>query len=68
MPRVRCFYISCMFLERGWCTADEIGLDPDEGCLTFAQLDEILGEEDWEEALFEAEDKEDDDYEPDEWN
>ncbi len=50
MPRIRCRYIDCYFLEAGYCTAEIIRLDPDEGCLTYSHIDDVtLSEpEDWE--------------------
>jgi len=46
MPRIRCHYVDCIYLEAGMCTADEIELDPEMGCLTYTQAEE---EEEWEE-------------------
>jgi hypothetical protein len=46
MPRIRCHYADCVYLEAGMCTADEIELDPEMGCLTYTQAEE----EEWEEA------------------
>jgi hypothetical protein len=59
MPRIRCRYIDCYFLESGYCTAEIIRLDPDEGCLTYSHIDDVtLSEpEDWE--LDEIEDLDD---------
>ncbi len=50
MPRIRCRYIDCYFLEAGYCTAEIIRIDPDEGCLTYSHIDDVsLSEpEDWE--------------------
>ncbi|WP_376790942.1 hypothetical protein [Thermoflexus sp.] len=45
MPRIRCHYVDCVYLEAGLCTADEIELDPEMGCLTYTQAEE----EEWEE-------------------
>lgn len=45
MPRIRCHYVDCIYLEAGFCTADEIELDPDMGCMTYTQAEE----EEWEE-------------------
>ncbi len=46
MPRIRCHYVDCIYLEAGMCTADEIELDPEMGCLTYTQAEV---EEEWEE-------------------
>ncbi len=79
MPRIRCHYGGCVYLEQGYCISDEIELDLDEGCLTFTQIEDLaLEDEEWEEELFgeqedyfdddQEEDEEDDDFDPDEWN
>ncbi|MBI3159105.1 MAG: hypothetical protein HYZ26_05855 [Chloroflexi bacterium] len=36
MPRIRCFYEDCIHLDKGFCSALLIELDPDDGCLTFS--------------------------------
>ena len=50
MPRIRCHYIDCVFLDDGFCGAAGVEIDPDEGCLTYSRTgDEIESvEEDWE--------------------
>jgi hypothetical protein len=70
MPRIRCRYMDCIFLEENFCGAAAIELDPDAGCLTYSQnadataADEVEEEfdEDWEdeEEGFEVEDEEED--------
>lgn len=40
MPRIRCNYEGCIHLEGGLCTADDIDLDQELGCLTFSQVEE----------------------------
>jgi len=47
MPRIRCRYIDCIFLEDGHCIADDIRLDPDEGCLTYTRLGEVPEDDIW---------------------
>ncbi|MFN3929257.1 MAG: hypothetical protein ACK4OK_06450 [Thermoflexus sp.] len=78
MPRIRCHYVDCVYLEAGLCTADEIELDPEMGCLTYTQAEEeeweeeevleeeeldLDDEEEWEEELALEEDEE----EEEEW-
>jgi hypothetical protein len=59
MPRIRCRYIDCIYLESGHCGADQIDLDPETGCLTYAQEEEDLPKSaEWEEAEAEAEEEE----------
>ncbi|MCS6908404.1 MAG: hypothetical protein RML93_11060 [Anaerolineales bacterium] len=48
MPRIRCHYLDCVFLDDGYCGAAAIELDPDAGCMTFKRADEIDEEEEWE--------------------
>ncbi len=50
MSRIRCRYIDCYYLESGFCTAENVIIDPDEGCLTYSHIDDIsLSEpEDWQ--------------------
>jgi hypothetical protein len=81
MPRIRCNYEGCIHLEGNFCTASEIELDQELGCLTFSQveeeeiadieeeLEEIEDEEEWEEDLEEEEDLEDweEEDEDEEW-
>jgi hypothetical protein len=57
MPRIRCHYIDCVFLDDGYCGAAAIELDPDVGCMTFSRADDLEVEDDWE----------DEDDEVDEW-
>jgi len=77
MPRIRCRYEACIFLESGYCTSERIELDPEMGCLTFQQAgeDEALEwdeeevdvlEDDTEEALeWDEEDEDEDDEDED---
>ncbi|MCK5646432.1 MAG: hypothetical protein KAH97_06595 [Anaerolineales bacterium] len=75
MPRVRCRYLDCIFLDDGFCGTSAVEIDPDEGCLTYTQVDEINIDKDWEEEdlekIWEVEDVEaladDDDDDDDLW-
>ena len=51
MPRIRCRYIDCIFIEEGLCGAEAVEIDPDEGCLTYTELNDIslVEDEEWEE-------------------
>jgi hypothetical protein len=71
MPRIRCNYEGCIHLEGTLCTADEIELDQELGCLTFSQVEEdaVAGidseiEEEW---VGEVEEDDEDD-EADDWD
>ncbi len=64
MPRIRCHYIDCVFLDDGYCGAAAVEIDPDVGCMTFSRVDDVVDEEEeeWEEEeeLDEWEDLEED--------
>jgi len=42
MPRIRCAYEDCAFLDEHYCTAVEVEFDPDHGCLTYKPMTEVL--------------------------
>jgi hypothetical protein len=67
MPRIRCRYEDCIFLETGYCTAERIELDPEMGCLTFQQAEEVEAPAaEWEEEekdLLEADEEEEEEVE-----
>ncbi len=60
MPRIHCRYIDCVFLEDGFCGANSVNLDPDEGCLTYRRIGDVPEDEDLEEELEEFWEEEDD--------
>ena len=78
MPRIRCNYEGCIYLEGNFCTAGEIELDQELGCLTFSQveeeeiagveeeLEEIEEEEEWEKEDVEEDEEDLEDWEEDE--
>lgn len=68
MPRIKCHYIDCVFLDEGYCSAAAIELDPDTGCATYSPSDEALVEEDWEEEEEEWEDDESDEEDDELWD
>lgn len=49
MPRIRCHYLDCVFLDDGYCGAAAIELDPDVGCMTYSRVDGAEVEDDWDE-------------------
>ncbi len=64
MPRIRCRYLDCVFLDEGYCSAAAIEIDPNEGCMTYKPSEEIINDEEWEEEEldeWEEEPEEDDD-------
>lgn len=68
MPRIRCHYVDCVFLDESYCGAAAVELDPDTGCQTYSRADDANAENEWEEDEDELEeweeaevDEEDDD-------
>ena len=48
MPRIRCHYIDCVFLDDGYCGAAAIEVDPDVGCMTYSRAHDLAEDQDWE--------------------
>ena len=46
MPRIRCHYLDCAFLDEGYCSAAMVELDPDKGCVTYSPIADSLPEDD----------------------
>ena len=69
MPKIRCRYIDCAFLDEGYCSAALIEVDPDAGCLTYSPTAEADREDDWDEEELEEweEIEEEDDDDEDIW-
>lgn len=55
MPKIRCRYTDCGFLDEGICSAALVELDPDKGCLTYAPTAEVDNGEEWVEEELEEE-------------
>ena len=36
MPRIKCHYLDCVFLDEGYCSAAAVEVDPDAGCTTYS--------------------------------
>lgn len=49
MPRIRCHYANCVYLEAGFCGATSVEIDPDEGCMTFTHVADVSPDEAWSE-------------------
>ena len=47
MPRIKCHYVDCVFIDEGYCSAAAVELDPDTGCSTYSPSEEAA--EEWEE-------------------
>ena len=48
MPRIRCHYIDCVFLDDGYCGAAAVEVDPYVGCMTYSRADDLEPDEEWE--------------------
>jgi hypothetical protein len=62
MTRVRCIVDECVFWHEGFCSAEEIEVDPELGCLTLMEGGDPGKGEEWsdDEELFAPEDWEED--------
>ena len=66
MPRIRCHYTDCVFLDDGYCGAAAVKIDPDLGCQTYSRIEDADAEEEWEEEDEELEEWEETDIDEDE--
>lgn len=68
--RIICRAADCIFWENKFCTSEEIVYDPEEGCLTYEVLDDLVDleeeEEIWEDEELLDEDEDDDELWDDE--
>ena len=57
--KISCKATDCIFNENRVCTSEEIVYDPEEGCLTYEVLEDLVDveEEDWEEDELADEDE-----------
>lgn len=68
MPRIKCHYADCVFVDEGYCSAAAVELDPDTGCATYSPTDEAaVAEDEWEDDEEAEWDEEDGDEDDDEW-
>ncbi len=67
MPRIKCHYMDCVFIDEGLCSAAAVEIDPDTGCATYSPT-EAAAADGWddEDELDEWEEEEGDE-EDDEW-
>lgn len=66
MPRIRCHYNDCVFVDEGYCSAAAVEIDPDTGCATYSASDSVSSEDGWEEEE-DVEEWEEDAEEEDLW-
>ena len=50
MPRIKCHYLDCVFLDEGYCSAAAVEIDPDTGCATYSPTDGAVAAEEWDEG------------------
>lgn len=62
MPRIRCAYEDCVFLDEHYCTASVVEIDPDRGCLTYKPTAEVLANLDDDDFLDDDDLLDDDDF------
>ena len=69
MPRIRCHYTDCIFLDDGYCSAAAVEIDPDTGCATYSPGDGASADDEWDddEELQEWEDDESEDDDDNIW-
>ena len=69
MPRIKCHYADCVFLDEGYCSAAAVEIDPDQGCVTYSPADGAKDkDDDWdEEEDGEWEEEDLDEDEDDDW-
>ncbi len=49
MPRIRCHYLDCVFLDESYCGAAAVEIDPDMGCMTYSRANDVEVDEEWDE-------------------
>ena len=71
MPRIRCHYLDCVFLDDGYCSAAAIEVDPGEGCMTYSRAGDYETDNAWEDEADEElevwEDLEEDEEDEELW-
>jgi hypothetical protein len=62
--RILCRASDCIFWENKMCISEEIIYDPDDGCLTYEILDDLVAdeEEEWDDDELLADDDDDDSW------
>ena len=53
MPRIRCHYLDCVFLDEGYCSAAAVEVDPDTGCATYSPTEDAEVEDEWDDEELE---------------
>jgi hypothetical protein len=68
MPRIKCHYVDCVFIDEGICSAAAVEVDPDEGCKTYSPAEETAKEDEWDDEEESEEWEEDEEEDDDEWS
>ena len=65
MPRIRCHYMDCVFVDEGFCSAAAVELDPGHWLRHLLPTDAAAAKDEWdeEEELDEWEDEEEEEDE-----
>jgi len=66
MPRIKCHYLDCVFLDEGYCSAAAVEIEPESGCNTYSPSEEA--EEEWEEEEELEWDEDEEEEEDDLWD
>lgn len=61
MPRIKCHYVDCVFVDDGYCSAAAVEIDPETGCNTYSPSDDVDDDWEWDEEEEETEWEEEDD-------
>ena len=60
MPRIRCHYIDCVFIDNGYCSAAAVEIDPETSCVTYSHPEGVVASEKiWDEEELEEQDEDD---------
>lgn len=67
MPRIRCHYMDCIFIDEGFCSAAAVEIDPDTGCATYSPSEDVLDDDEWEDDEIEEWESEGEEEDDDLW-
>ena len=67
MPRIKCHYMDCVFVDEGYCSAAAVELDPDTGCATYSPGEDAAEKWDEDEEEMDEWDDEELEEEDEEW-
>ena len=67
MTKIICHASDCIFWDEDTCSSEEVTYDPERGCLTYENIEDVLleDEEEWDDGLLDDEPIEWDDAEDD---